>query len=277
MSEFLSALKDYPFLLRAMTAGVCVAVCAALLGVNLVLKRYSMIGDGLSHTAFGALAVSSALGLAPLWAAIPITVLAAILLLRFGGKGKLGGDSAVALLSVSALAAGVLVLSLKGANADLNSYLFGSLLALSRQDTILSEGLAVLVLLLYAIFYHQLFAVSFDEPFARAAGLPAGLSGAVLAALTAAVVVLGMRLMGALLISALILFPPLAAMRSFGSYRAVTLGAVAFALLGFGAGLAASWFLGTPAGASIVMCNLAVYLVCWGTAKLRAALPRRSE
>lgn len=269
MPEIISAIRDYPFLRRALIAGICLALCSALLGVNLVLKRYSMIGDGLSHTAFGALAVASALGIAPLWFALPVTMLAAILLLRFGGGGKLGGDSSVALLSLSALAAGVLILSLKGSNTDLNSYLFGSLLALTRQDTVLCAILAGVVLTLYLLFYHRLFAISFDEPFARSAGLPASLTASVLAALTATVVVLGMRLMGALLISALILFPPLSAMRAFGSYRAVTAGSAAFALIAFFAGLSASWYLGTPTGASIVLSNLAVFLLCVIWAKIK--------
>jgi zinc transport system permease protein len=267
--DIFAVFHEYPFLRRALLAGVCLALCAALLGVNLVLKRYSMIGDGLSHTAFGALAIASALNIAPLWFAIPVTVLAAILLLRFGNSRKLLGDSSVALLSVSALAAGVLVLSLKGANTDINSYLFGSLLALTREDTIFCAALAVIIVTLYLLFYHRLFAVSFDETFAKSAGLPTGLTAALLAALTAAVVVLGMRLMGALLISALILFPPLSAMRAFGSYRSVTIGAASFAILAFLAGLGASWGLGTPVGASIVMSNLALFFVCVIVDKLR--------
>jgi zinc transport system permease protein len=157
---------------------------------------------------------------------------------------------------------------------DVNSYLFGSLLALTWQDVVLSAVLTVIVTVLYILFYHRLFAVSFDEPFAKSAGLPTGITSALLAALTAAVVVLGLRLMGALLISALILFPPLSAMRVFGSYRAVTLGAAGFAMTAFLAGLWLSWECNTPIGATIVMSNLALYLICIAAKKIKVLFRR---
>lgn len=270
----MSLLLEYPFFRRALVVGACLALCAALLGVNLVLGRYSMIGDGLSHTAFGALAVAAAMGVAPLYVALPVTMLAAILLLRLGKKS---GDTAVALLSVSALAVGVLVLSVRGMNTDVNSYLFGSLLALTGQDVLLCAVLTVLVLGLYFVFYHRLFAVSFDAPFAQAAGQKTGLTGAVLAVLTAAVVVLGMRLMGALLISALILFPALSAMRVFGSYRFVTIGSAVLALVAFAAGLFASWVLNLPTGASIVVANLLVFLLCVVGVRIFAAVRKQKK
>ena len=184
--SWLGEMLTYPFMQRAFLAGILICVCASLLGVSLVLKRYSMIGDGLSHVGFGALAVASALHLAPLAVTIPVVILAAFVLLRLGENGKLKGDAAVAMFSTGALAVGVMVVSLTtGMNADLNSYLFGSILAMSRNDVVLSVALAVVVLILYLLFYNQLFAVTFDPVFARATGVRTGFFNVLLAVLTA--------------------------------------------------------------------------------------------
>ena len=227
MLQNLAEMLSYPFMVRALTVGILLSLCAALLGVSLVLKRYSMIGDGLSHVGFGALAVASALHLAPLAVAIPVVIAAAFVLLLLNESGKIKGDAAVAVFSTGALAIGVMVVSLStGMNSDLNSYLFGSILAMSKEDVALSASLSVAVLILYAFFYEKLFAVTFDESFARATGIRVGLYNALLAVLTAVVVVLGMRMMGALLISSLIVFPALTAMRLFKSFRGVVVCAV---------------------------------------------------
>ena len=255
---------SYPFMQRAFLVGILVSLCASLLGVSLVLKHYSMIGDGLSHVGFGALAVASALNLAPLSVAVPVVVAAAFLLLRLSESGKLNGDAAIAMISTGALAVGVMVVSLStGMNSDLNSYMFGSILAMSREDVVLSVILSVVVLALYLFFYEKIFAVTFDAAFARATGIHTGWYHMLLAVLTAVTVVLGMRMMGALLISSLIIFPALTAMRVFRQYRSVILCAVCISVLSFVLGITMSFVLGTPAGASIVVVDIGLYLIFW--------------
>ena len=262
MLQNLAEMLSYPFMVRALTVGILLSLCAALLGVSLVLKRYSMIGDGLSHVGFGALAVASALHLAPLAVAIPVVIAAAFVLLLLNESGKIKGDAAVAVFSTGALAIGVMVVSLStGMNSDLNSYLFGSILAMSKEDVALSASLSVAVLILYAFFYEKLFAVTFDESFARATGIRVGLYNALLAVLTAVVVVLGMRMMGALLISSLIVFLALTAMRLFKSYRGVISCSVCLAVISFAAGMFFSFWYGTPAGASIVVADVILFLI----------------
>ncbi len=251
---------SYHFIQRAFIVGTLVSLCAALLGVSLVLKRYSMIGDGLSHVGFGALAIASALNLAPLAVTIPVVVAAAILLLRMSRNGRLKGDTAIAIISSSAIAIGVMVISLvNGINSELNSYMFGSILSISRSDAVLSVILCAFVLLLFILFYPRLFAVTFDEDFSRATGTNTELYNTLLAVLTAVTVVLGMRMMGALLISSLIIFPAISAMRICRSFKAVVVGAALISVSCFLVGLVASYFLETPTGASIVISNLLVY------------------
>lgn len=270
MISYLSEMLSYPFMARALIVGTLVSLCAALLGTSLVLKRYSMIGDGLSHVGFGALAVASALHLAPMAVTIPVVVLAAFVLLRLSESGRLRGDAATAVFSTGALAIGVMAASLgTGMNADLNSYLFGSVLAASREDVAVSAVLSAVVLALYLFFYEKLFAVTFDETFARATGMKTGLFHTLLAVLTAIVVVLGMRMMGALLISSLIIFPALTSMRLFNSYRGVIGGAVVFSLAGFFTGMGISFRYGTPAGAGIVVVDLALFCIGCGIAWVR--------
>ena len=253
---------SYHFIQRALVVGILVSLCAALLGVSLVLKRYSMIGDGLSHVGFGALAVASAFNLAPLAVTIPVVVVAAVLLLRMSKNGMLKGDTAIAMISSSAIAIGVMVISLvNGINTELNSYMFGSILSVSRSDAVLSVVLCTAVLVLFVLFYPRLFAVTFDEDFARATGTKTELYNTLLAVLTAITVVLGMRMMGALLISSLIIFPALSSMRVCRSFRAVVLCSAVISVSCFVLGMIASYFLETPTGASIVIANLAVYCI----------------
>lgn len=224
MIEMLSTMFSYQFMVRALIVGLLVSLCAALLGVSLVLKRYSMIGDGLSHVGFGALAVATALGMAPMAVTIPVVVAAAFLLLRLSSTGRLKGDAAIAMISTGALAVGVIVLSLStGMTSDVNNYLFGSMLAMSREDVTLSVVLAAAVLMLFVLFYRRIFAVTFDETFARATGGHAEACNMLLALLTAVTIVLGMRVMGTMLISSLIIFPALTAMRVGRSFKSVTL------------------------------------------------------
>jgi len=259
----LLSMFSYHFMQRALIVGVLVSLCAALLGVSLVLKRYSMIGDGLSHVGFGALAVASAINLAPLAVAVPVVVVAAVLLLRLRTTGRIKGDAAIAMISSAALAIGVIVVSVtKGMNTEISSYMFGSILSLSRGDAVLSVILSLAVLVMYLLLYPRIFAVTFDESFARATGTRAGLYNTLLAVLTAVTVVLGMRMMGALLISSLIIFPALGAMRVCKSFRSVVICAAVISVVCFVFGMAASYVFETPSGASVVVADLAAFLFC---------------
>ncbi len=259
----LLSMFSYHFMQRALLVGVLVSLCAALLGVSLVLKRYSMIGDGLSHVGFGALAIASAFHLAPLAVAVPVVVAAAIVLLRIRGSGRVKGDAAIAIISSSALAIGVIVVSVtSGMNTEVSSYLFGSILSLSRGDTVLSVILSLAVIAVFLLLYPRLFAVTFDETFARATGARAELYNTLLAVLTAITVVLGMRMMGALLISSLIIFPALSAMRLCRSFRGVILCAAAISVVCFVLGMAASFAFETPSGASVVVMDLLAFAIC---------------
>ena len=261
---------SYPFMQRALIAGVLVSLCAALLGVPLVLKRYSMIGDGLSHVSFGALAIAVALGVTPLYFSIPVVILAAFFLLRMASHPHWNSDAAIAAVSASALAIGILVISLTtGMTTDVDNYMFGSVLAMTKGDVALSVILSVTVLTLYLLFYHQIFAVTFDESFSRATGLKVDACNTLLAILTALTIVLGMRMMGAMLISSLVIFPALTAMRLFKSFRGVVVCAAVTSVCCFCAGLMASWTLSTPVGASVVAANLALFLLSCAAGWLR--------
>ena len=258
MTETLLEMLSYPFMVRAFVVGILVALCSALLGVSLVLKRYSMIGDGLSHVGFGAMAVAAAANAAHLAVAIPVVIVAAVLLLRISGSSRIKGDAAIALISTSSLAIGVMVISMTtGMNTDVYNYMFGSILAMSQEDVALSVTLAVVVLALYIFFYQKIFAITFDETFARATGVKAGLYNTLIAVLTAVTIVLGMRMMGALLISSLIIFPALTAMRACRTFRSVTIHAAVISVVCLAAGLLMSYLGGMPAGASVVMANIA--------------------
>lgn len=266
----LGKMFSYHFMVRAAVVGVLVSLCAALLGVSLVLKRYSMIGDGLSHVGFGALAVASALGMAPLALSIPVVMAAAVLLLRLSSRAKLKGDALIAMISAGALAVGVIVLSLSnGTTGDVNNYLFGSVLAMTGEDVWLSVALAAVVLVLFGVFYRKMFAVTFDETFARATGEKVEAYHLLLACLTALTIVLGMRVMGAMLISSLIIFPALTAMRVCRSFRSVTICAAILSVVCFMAGLCASYLLDTPTGASVVVANVVAFFVFWLVGRIR--------
>lgn len=269
--SMIQEMLSYPFLVRALLGGVLVSLCASLLGVSLVLKRYSMIGDGLSHVSFGALSVALAIGWSPLKVSIPVVILAAFFLLRITENGKLKSDAAIAMISASSLAVGIVVTSLTtGMTTDVSSYMFGSILAMSREDVALSVGLSVVVLGLFVFCYNKIFAVTFDENFARATGVRVGVYNVLIAVLTAVTIVLGMRMMGAMLISSLIIFPAITSMRLFKSFRGVVLSSGILSVVCFCIGMAASYRLSTPAGASVVLVNLAAFVVftfCQGLRK----------
>lgn len=270
MLEILHDLFSYTFIVRALIVGTLVSLCAALLGVSLVLKRYSMIGDGLSHVGFGALAVAVAFNWAPLPVAIPVVVVAAFLLLRLSENSKIKGDSAIALIASSSLAIGVTVISLvSGQNVDIYSYMFGSILAMTESDVYVSIALSVVVLILFIVFYNKIFAVTFDENFAKATGTRANLYNMLIALLTAVTIVVGMRIMGTMLISSLIIFPALSAMRIFRQFRAVVIASAVISVVCFFIGLVVSYAFSTPTGASIVIVNLIMFLLCLSAGMIR--------
>lgn len=262
MFDFLAEMLSYPFMVRALLVGSLVALCSALLGVSLVLKRYSMIGDGLSHVGFGALAVAAAANAAPMAVAIPIVVLAAVLLLRIRSNTRLKGDAAIAMISTGSLAVGVMVVSMTtGMNTDVYNYMFGSILAMSREDVRLSLLLSVIVLVLYLFFYQKIFAITFDETFALATGVKANLYNTMIAILTAVTIVLGMRMMGALLVSSLIIFPALTSMRVCKTFRSTIVNASVLSVVCLLLGLTFSFLCATPAGASVVIVNLTAFVL----------------
>lgn len=260
MFDTLFFVFSQPFMQRALVGGIIISLCAALLGVSLVLKRYSMIGDGLSHVGFGAVVVASALNFAPLAVAIPVVVAAAFLLLRLGENSSVKGDAAVALVSTGSLAVGVAASSLSGGmNQDFNSYMFGTILGLSENDVRLSLCISIPVLLLFLLFYNKIFAVTFDETFCEATGVKAGLYNALVAVLTALIIVLGMRLMGALLISSLIIFPALTSMRVCRTFKSVVICSGVVSVICFLLGIMSSVLFDLPTGASIVIVNIILF------------------
>ena len=268
---------SYSFVRYALIAGVLISLCAALLGVSLVLKRYSMIGDGLSHVAFGAMSIAAVLSLAPMTVAMPVTIVAAVVLLGLNSNGKIKGDAAIAMISVGALALGYLLLNVfqtaSNVSGDVCSTLFGStsILTLSVSDVWLCVGLAILVILTFVIFYHKIFAVTFYEEFARATGTNVRAYNILIAVVTAVVIVLAMNLVGALLISALIIFPALSAMRVFKSFRAVMASAAVISVLCSVLGILASVIYGTPVGSTIVAADIVVFAAFSLAGRLRKA------
>lgn len=278
MIQEIALMLSFPFMVRAFIVGSLVALCASLLGVSLVLKRYAMIGDGLSHVGFAALAFATALDLDPIRVSIPVTVLVAFLLLRINESAAIRGDSAVAMISVGSLAAGVLIISVStGMTTDVCNYMFGTILAMSKSDVTLSIALSVIVLILYFIFYNRIFLITFDEAFARTTGIRVDFYNMLLAGLTAITVVLGMRMIGALLISSQLILPALTAMRLFKSFRAVIVCAAIVSIVSFIAGLALSYFAATPAGASVVTAQLFFFLTFSLIRKIRQAEPARGR
>lgn len=269
MMETILFYFQFPFVRYAMIVGVLIALCSALMGVTLVLKRFSFIGDGLSHVAFGALAVAAVLHISnEMFLVLPVTILCAVLLLRGGDRIRVKGDAAIAMLSVGALAIGYLLLNLFSESAnvsgDVCATLFGatSILTLTEGEVWLCAGLSVLVVAMFLLFYNKLFAITFDESFAMATGVRAQSYNMLLAVVIAVIIVLAMNLVGSLLVSALIIFPALSAMRIFKNFRAVTLCAAGLSVFCAAAGILASILAGTPVGATIVAANIAAFLLC---------------
>ena len=267
---------SYPFMARAFAAGVAVALASSLLGVSLVLKRYSMIGDGLSHVSFGCLAIAAALNWSPLAVSLPVVTASAFLLLRLNESKRVYGDAAIALISTASLAVGVIVVSLTtGMNVDVYNYMFGSILSITQTDMILSIVIAVIVCGVFALLFHRIFVVTFDEPFSKATGLNTDVYNTLFALLTAVTIVVGMRLVGALLISGIIIFPPLAAMRVAKTFRKATVLSAIISVICFFAGLTMSFALNLPAGASVVALNAAVFIIMFAAGLISSAVMKR--
>lgn len=262
MIETVREMLSFSFIDRAIIVGILVSLCAALLGVSLVLKRYSNIGDGLSHVGFGITTVAAAFGLAPLPVAIPGVIIVAIILLKVGNNHKIKSDSAIALISASSLAIGVAVTSLTtGMNTDICNFMFGSILAMSVSDVILSIIVSIIVLILFVVYYRKLFVVTFDEDFSKAIGLKANRYTNLIAILTAVVIVVGMRMMGTLLISSIIIFPSLTAMRAFKSFKSVVISSGVISIICFLIGILLSYLYNISTGAMIVIVNLILFLL----------------
>ena len=271
MAEFLEVLS-FPFMRRALIVGVIVSLCAALLGVVLVLKRYSLIGHGLGEVGFAALALAMALGLPPMPVAIPLVVAASFLIMYLSQRGALAGDAAIGIMAAAALSFGVIVTSLShGFNMDVSDYMFGSILAMSDADVALSVALSVVVLAAFIALYPRIFSVTFDESFARATGLNAGVYNLMIAVLTAVTIVVGMRIMGTMLISSLIIFPALTSMRVFSRFRAVVISSAIVSVVCLSAGIMLSCLTSLPAGAGIVAVNLAAFVLFSLIGALRGA------
>ena len=267
--DILMRYRSFPAVRYALIVGVLISLCSSLLGVTLVLKRFSFIGDGLSHVAFGAIAIAAVVGLTDeMLLVLPITVLSAILLLRTGQNARIKGDAAIAMISVGALAVGYLLMNLfsKSSNisGDVCSTLFGStsILTLRPLDVTLCVIMAIVVLAIFLLFYHKIFAVTFDEDFARAAGTNAERYNLLIAVVIAVIIVLAMNLVGSLLISALVIFPALSAMRLFRSFRAVTVFSAALSVLCAALGIAVSIVAGTPVGSTIVAVDVLAFALC---------------
>lgn len=255
--EFFVDMFSYTFLVRAFVVGLLVSLCASLLGVSLVLKNYSMIGDGLSRVGFMSLAVATVFNVAPLTISIPIVMATAYFLLRISENHKIKGDSAIALISTSSLAIGVILLSqTTGMNTDVCNFMFGSILVMKSSDVTLSISLSIAVICLFVIFYNKIFAITFDENYSRATGVKTDFYNTMIAMLTAVTIVLGMRMMGALLISSLIIFPALTSMRLFKNFKAVIISAALISTISFIIGMSASFHFASPTGASVVVVNI---------------------
>ncbi len=270
MIDQLMMYLQYPFVVYALIVGVLIALCSSLFGVTLVLKRFSFIGDGLSHVAFGAMAIASVMKIMDqMLLALPITVICAILLLRTGQKATIKGDAALAMISVGALAFGYLILNVFSTSSNLTgdvcTTLFGStsILTLTEEQVVLCTGLSIAVMMLFVLMYHKVFAVTFDEDFAKAAGVRTDTYNLILAMVIAVVIVVAMSLVGALLIAALVVFPALSAMRLFRSFLSVTISSAVISSICALLGIFISILAGTPVGSTIVVVDTLIFVICY--------------
>ncbi len=278
MIEKLALYLQYPFVRYALIVGILIALCSSLLGVTLVLKRFSFIGDGLSHVAFGAMAIAAVFNLTDeLLLVLPVTVISAVLLLRTGQNTKIKGDAAIAMISVGSMAVGYLIMNVFSASANLSgdvcSTLFGStsILTLTQNEVILCAVLSLLVVSVFILFYNKIFAVTFDESFAKATGIAADRYNLLIAVIIAVIIVLAMNLVGSLLISALVIFPALSAMRLFGSFKSVTIFSAVLSVVCASAGIIISILVSTPVGSTIVAVDILAFALCYIIGKATGA------
>lgn len=270
MLDKLAMYLEYPFVRYALIVGVLIALCSSLLGVTLVLKRFSFIGDGLSHVAFGAMSIAAVLNLTnDMMLVLPITIISAILLLRTGQNAKIKGDAAIAMISVGALAFGYLIMNIFSTSSNLSgdvcSTLFGStsILTLTQKEVWLCTVLSIAVVIIFFLYYNKIFAVTFDENFSKATGTNANAYNLLIAIIIAVIIVLAMNLVGSLLISALVIFPALSSMRLFGNFRAVTICSAVLSVICAFLGIIISILAGTPVGSTIVAVDVAAFAVCY--------------
>lgn len=279
MIDKLTLYLQFPFVQYALIVGVLIALCSSLLGVTLVLKRFSFIGDGLSHVAFGAMSIAAVLELSNnMLIVLPVTVLSAVLLLRTGKNAKIKGDAMIAMISVGALAFGYLLMNIfftsSNLTGDVCSTLFGStsILTLTQAEVWVCIALSVAVVVIFVLFYNRIFAVTFDEDFARAAGTRVDLYNLLIAVVIAVIIVLAMNLVGSLLISALVIFPALSAMRIFKSFMSVTVFSACASVLCALTGLLVSILAGTPVGSTIVAADVVFFGLCWLIGKVKGGV-----
>ena len=259
---------SYQFIIYALVVGVSISICAALLGTSLVLKRNSMIGDGLSHVGFGACAIAMALNWAPLAFAIPVVVIASFLILKLSEKSKIHGDSAIALIASASLAIGYIVIHVSGTNIDVENYLYGSILGITKSELILSVSLSIIVILTFILLYNKIFAITFDEAFMKSTGGKTEIYNIIISILCSITVVLGMKLMGALLITSLIIFPTISSRQIFKTYKSVVISSVIISVLCFFIGMVMNYYIDLPIGSTIVVVNLCLLLILMATSKI---------
>lgn len=275
MFDKIAMYLQYSFVRYALIVGVLIALCSSLLGVTLVLKRFSFIGDGLSHVAFGAMAIAAVLNLTnEMLLVLPVTIISAILLLRTGQNARINGDAAIAMISVSALAFGYLIMNIFATSSNLSgdvcSTLFGStsILTLNSREVCLCIGLSIAVVVIFLLFYNKIFAVTFDENFSKATGMRTNGYNLLIAIVVAVIIVLSMNLVGSLLVSALVVFPALSAMRLFHTFKSVTVFSAVVSVLCAFVGIIISILAGTPVGSTIVAVDVAAFAICCAAGKM---------
>ena len=264
----------YDFVIKALIVGVCISLCSSLLGVNMVLKNKAMIGDGLSHVAFGACAIAACLNWAPLIVSIPVVVISAFIILKLSEKSKIHGDSLIALFASSSLAIGYIAIKLGGLNKDLDSYLYGNIYMISTTELILTLVLTVVVIGAFVIFYNRIFSITFDEDFSKSSGVRTEIYNIIISILCAFTVVIGMKVMGTLLITSLIVFPVLSARQICKTYKHVVIASAIISVLCFVIGIITNLAVDLPVGATIVVINLIVFIILLVTRLIMNKSPR---
>ena len=267
MNSFIS-MFNYQFIVYALIVGISISICAALLGTSLVLKKNSMIGDGLSHVGFGACAVAIAMNWAPLALAIPVVIIASFVILKLSERSKIHGDSAIALIASSSLAIGYIVIHTSGTNIDVENYLYGSILGITTTELIMSVILSLIVIAAFVILYNKIFAITFDEAFMKSTGGKTEIYNIIISILCSITVVLGMKLMGALLITSLIIFPTISARQIFKTYKSVVIASVIISVICFFIGMIINYYIDLPIGSTIVVVNLVLLIVMMLVGKL---------